>query len=279
MKLFTEPSVSERNKTIAHLNSLLMDFPSPIKEIKIKRPLNFFLTTPMKIPTHEEVIKDLREHFESHSRIPGIYILQFVNGIKIGSSQDLPKRLQHYSMPWCSPIIDFRIVKAKRAFEIEQLLLSLFDSYKLPGKSREFLNVDIQEIFKAAICYERRLTRQELVNNPGEYTRAWCEFKECVLYNMEYYKNHCPIKSISTGKRSKIDFINESAWREILVQSHNTHFKPLTFPRIIEESNWEAIVSMIPPEEIYDRNHHQSFEHWQSHISEKRKQLTDAGIR
>ncbi len=59
----------------------------------------------------------------------GVYIVEFENGVKVGMSEDIPRRLLAYKSPWCIPIKDIKTIKCagvREALKLEKFVLSLF---------------------------------------------------------------------------------------------------------------------------------------------------------
>jgi hypothetical protein len=82
----------------------------------------------------------------------GIYILEFDNGIKIGTSIQVRTRLKTYKNPWCKEIKQFNIFPCVNPHIIEKLLLNHFKNRLHSETSKEFfLNVSFKEASDKAV--------------------------------------------------------------------------------------------------------------------------------
>ncbi len=84
----------------------------------------------------------------------GIYIVRFVNGCKIGISNDCEKRISSYTSPWCQDIRQAEYLPCQYPRIIEMQLLNAFKR----SRKGEFIYGDRYEEIKVIITNNRYST-------------------------------------------------------------------------------------------------------------------------
>lgn len=99
----------------------------------------------------------------------GVYFIDFGNGVKIGRSTDIKKRLRVYMSPWCRNIIDIYYFECQNSICVENKVMAHFRGNAKDTESKEFItDVNINEIVRYA--YSERTSRVNGEFLSKEYT-------------------------------------------------------------------------------------------------------------
>lgn len=91
-------------------------------------------------------------------KLHGIYVVEFVNGFKIGMASDIVNRMGVYKSPWCKPIISIYYIECGNPKMAEQYMKQQFKDYIITNSgSTEFItNVTLNEILNEMIQAKRK---------------------------------------------------------------------------------------------------------------------------
>jgi hypothetical protein len=86
-----------------------------------------------------------------NKKLKGLYFLLFSNGVKVGMSHNIRKRLLAYSAPWCRPIQEVWILECLDPKMVERQVLQRYQHKIGRNGSLEFIEgVDLTDILITA---------------------------------------------------------------------------------------------------------------------------------
>lgn len=105
----------------------------------------------------QQVIKEVNIEYKAKTayqtdqeyNLPGIYLLEFDSGIKVGMSKDIKHRMLNYKKPWCMPILRQKFFYTNEYQTLENEILKKTKYNRNTNYSNEWItNFTLEDLCK-----------------------------------------------------------------------------------------------------------------------------------